>query len=37
MLSTDLSALDLPGLRWRPVAFTPRFGRIYVDTTYYGV
>ena len=36
-LAADLNVLYLPGLRWRPVAFTPRFGRIYVDTACYGV
>jgi len=36
-LAADLNALDLPGLRWRPVAFTPRHGRIYVDTACFGV
>ncbi len=36
-LAADLNALDLPGLRWRPVAFTPRFGRIYVDIACFGV
>jgi uncharacterized protein YbbC (DUF1343 family) len=36
-LATGLNALELPGLRWRPVAFTPRHGRIHVDTACFGV
>lgn len=36
-LATDLNALMLPGLSWRPVAFTPLHGRIHVGVPCFGV
>lgn len=36
-LAADLNALALPGLRWRPAAFTPYAGRIHVNQTCRGV
>jgi uncharacterized protein YbbC (DUF1343 family) len=37
-LAADLNALALPGLRWRPAAFTPSsYGRLYVGQVCYGV
>lgn len=37
-LAADLNALDLPGLRWRPAAFTPSSAsRDHVNTSCFGV
>lgn len=36
-LAADLNALDLPGIRWRPAAFTPWHGRIHVGVPCFGV
>jgi uncharacterized protein YbbC (DUF1343 family) len=36
-LAADLNALALPGLRWRPAAFTPVYGRIHVGVPCFGV
>ena len=36
-LAADLNALDIPGLRWRPVTFTPYAGRDYVNIPCFGV
>lgn len=36
-LAADLNALDIPGLRWRPVTFTPYAGRDHVNIPCFGV
>lgn len=36
-LAADLNALALPGLRWRPVTFTPYTGRDHVNVPCFGV
>jgi uncharacterized protein YbbC (DUF1343 family) len=36
-LAADLSALALPGVRWRPAAFTPWHGRVHVGVPCFGV
>lgn len=36
-LAADLNAMELPGLRWRPAAFTPYAGRDHVGIPCFGV
>jgi uncharacterized protein YbbC (DUF1343 family) len=36
-LAAELNALELPGIRWRPAAFTPWHGRIHVGAVCRGV